>query len=159
MGVQTTNDCPREGTLSEQTHEPAELTEGDIQTETAKDQPRGTMNDYYNLRNELLIVTLGLTGVIFITVWIFYSLNIALNYLLGASTGVVYLRMLAKDVEQVGIEGKRLNKTRLALFIGLIIVATQWKQLHLMPIFLGFLTYKAALMVYILRTVVTPDPR
>ena len=159
MGVQTTNDCPREGTLSEQTQEPAALTEGDIQTETAKEQAPGAMNDYYNLRNELLILTLALTGVIFITVWIFYSLNIALNYILGASTGVVYLRMLAKDVEQVGIEGKRLNKTRLALFIGLIIVATQWKQLHLMPIFLGFLTYKAALMVYILRTVVTPDSR
>jgi ATP synthase protein I len=67
--------------------------------------------------------------------------------------------MLAKDVEQVGIKGKRLTKTRFALFIGLIVVATQWKQLHLMPIFWGFLTYKAALMVYILRTAVTPDPR
>jgi len=145
--------------LSEQTQEPAALTEGDIQTETAKDQPHGAMNDYYNLRNELFIVTLALTGVIFITVWIFYSLNIALNYILGASTGMVYLRMLAKDVEKLGIKGKRLTKTRFALFIGLIVVATQWKQLHLMPIFWGFLTYKAALIVYILRTVVTPDPR
>ncbi|MBW4575704.1 MAG: ATP synthase subunit I [Aphanothece sp. CMT-3BRIN-NPC111] len=115
------------------------------------------MQEYYQLQQELFLSTLALTGIIFISVWIFYSLNIALNYLIGACTCVVYLKMLASDVERLGGEKKSLSKNRLALFIGLIIVATQWNQLQVLPIFLGFLTYKAALIVYMLRITFLPD--
>ena len=117
------------------------------------------MQEYYQLQQELLVNTLALTGIIFISVWIFYSLNIALNYLIGACTCVVYLKMLANDVERLGREKERLSKSRFALFIGLIIVSTQWNQLQILPIFLGFLTYKAALIVYMLRITFLPDNR
>ena len=115
------------------------------------------MQEFYQLSQELLLVTLALTGIIFISVWIFYSLNIALNYLIGACTGVVYLRMLGKDVERLSRQKLSLSKNRFALFTGLIIVATQWHQLQILPIFLGFLTYKATLIVYMLRTLMPPD--
>lgn len=110
------------------------------------------MREYYQLKQELLVTTLVLTGLIFGCVWFFYSLNIALNYLIGACTGVVYLRMLAKNVEQLGTQKKHLGSSQLALVAGLMIVATQWNQLQVVPIFLGFLTYKAALIIYTLRT-------
>lgn len=115
------------------------------------------MQEFYQLSQELLLWTLALTGIIFISVWIFYSLKIALNYLIGACTGVVYLRMLAKDVERLGREKERLSQTRLALLIGLILLASQWNQLQILPIFLGFLTYKAALIIYVLRTTLLSD--
>ena len=118
-----------------------------------------SMQEYYQLQQELFLTTLALSGIIFISVWIYYSLNIALNYLLGACTCVVYLRMLAKDVEQLGTEKQRLSKTRFALFIGLIIIATQVNKLQILPVFLGFLTYKASLIVYTLRIVFFPDTR
>ncbi|MDZ8054908.1 MAG: ATP synthase subunit I [Aulosira sp. ZfuCHP01] len=116
-----------------------------------------SMEEFYKLYQKLLVITLVLTGIIFISVWIFYSLNIALNYLIGACAGVVYLKMLAKDVERLGGEKKRLSKGRFALFIGLIILATQWHELQVMPIFLGFLTYKATLLVYTVQTAFLPD--
>lgn len=116
------------------------------------------MQEYYQLQQELLLWTLALTGIIFVSVWIFYSLNIALNYLIGACTGVVYLKMLAKNVEQLGRNRKRIGSSHLSLFIGLIIVATQWNQLQIVPIFLGFLTYKAAVIVYLLRSTFMPNP-
>jgi ATP synthase protein I len=109
------------------------------------------MQEYYRLQQELFRVTLILTGIIFVSVWIFYSLNIALNYLIGACTGVVYLRMLARNVEQLGRQKQRLGKTHLAVFIGVIVLASQWDQLQILPIFLGFLTYKAAILVYMFR--------
>jgi ATP synthase protein I len=117
------------------------------------------MQEFYQLAQELLAVTLVLTGIVFICTWIFYSLNIALNYAIGACTGVVYLRMLAKDVERLGTEKKQLSKTRLALLIGLILLASRWNQLQILPIFLGFLTYKAALIIYVIRTAFRSDSR
>jgi ATP synthase protein I len=117
------------------------------------------MQEYYQLQKELLVTTLVLTGLIFVTVWVFYPINIALNYLLGACTGVVYLKVLARNVEQLGKGRSQVGKSQLALFIGLIIVATQWNQLQVLPIFLGFLTYKATLIVYMLRILLLPDSR
>jgi len=117
------------------------------------------MQDYNQLKQNLLLVTLAFTGIIFGCVWFFYTSNIALNYLIGACTGMVYLRMLAKDVEQLGREKNSLSKARFALFIGLIVVASQWDQLQILPIFLGFLTYKATLIVYMVQSLMPPDPR
>lgn len=111
-----------------------------------------SMEEYYQLKKTLLLVTLALTGIIFSSVWWKISINTALNYLLGAGTGLFYLRLLAKDVERIGVEGQRTSPNRLALFAGLIIVATQWSQLQVLPIFLGFITYKGSLIVYTLLT-------
>lgn len=117
------------------------------------------MQEFYQLQQELLLITVALTGVIFISVWFFYSLNVALNYLLGACTGVVYLKVLARNVERLGQDQRRVGKSHLAIFIGLIIVATQWNQLHVMPVFLGFLTYKGTLLVYMFRSLMPSDSR
>ncbi|NJR64673.1 MAG: ATP synthase subunit I [Leptolyngbyaceae cyanobacterium CRU_2_3] len=117
------------------------------------------MQEFFQLQESLLKVTLIITGVAFISVWIFYSLNIALNYLLGACTGVVYLRMLARNVAQLGRERKQLGSSRLALLIGVIVVASRLNELQIMPIFLGFLTYKVAIIFYMLKTTLLPESR
>jgi ATP synthase protein I len=124
---------------------------------TVSPEPNASMQEYYQLKQELYLTTLTITGIIFIFVWVFYSLNTALNYLIGAATSVVYLRMLAKDVERIGREKASLSKTRLAIFVGLIILATQLNELKILPIFLGFLTYKAALIIYVIRTSIMPE--
>jgi len=122
-------------------------------------EPDASMQEYYQLQQELLLTTLVLTGIIFSTVLFFYPANIALNYLLGACTGVVYLKVLARNVAQLGKGKSQVGKSQMAIFIGLIIVATQWHQLQVLPIFLGFLTYKAALIVYMFRILLPSDSR
>lgn len=108
------------------------------------------MKEFYQLRNHLLIATIAIAIVGFISVRCFYSFNTSLNYLLGACFSLVYVNMLAREVERVGTFKKRIGATRLAIFVGLIIVATQREQLQVIPVFLGFMTYKAAILFYIL---------
>lgn len=144
--------------LSDESTAPTPTTQQDTQSGFDNTEPdNSSMQEFYQLYQQLLVITLVLTGVIFVSVWIFYSLNIALNYLLGACTGVVYLRMLAKDVERLGREKQSLSKTRLALLIALILLASRWNQLQILPIFLGFLTYKATLLIYVVRGAVVSD--
>jgi ATP synthase protein I len=120
-------------------------------------EPNDSMREYYQLQRHLFKITLALTGIIFGSVWVAYSLNIALNYLIGACTGMVYLKLLARNVEQLGRQKTSLSKSHLALFVGLIVTASQWDQLHIVPIFLGFLTYKAAIIAYMLQTLSMPS--
>jgi ATP synthase protein I len=137
---------------------PSAATAGGQEQPTVGEQASAnSMAEFYQLRRELLLTTLILTAVILIPVWYFYSPNIACNYLIGACTGVVYLRMLARNVEQLGKEKSAIGKSHLAVFVGLIIFATQFNQLHVLPIFLGFLTYKAAVAFYTLRIVLRPQ--
>jgi ATP synthase protein I len=115
------------------------------------------MQEYYQLQKELLVTTLAMAGVATVSVWIFYSLNTALNYLIGACVGVVYLRMLAKNVADLGRGRRKLGSARLALLIALILIASRLDQLEILPIFLGFLTYKMAVIFYMLRPLITPN--
>jgi ATP synthase protein I len=140
--------------LSDEVTKPTPTTPQESPSGVEETKPADSMQEFYRLYQELLLTTLVLTVIIFIAVLFSYSLNIALNYLIGASTGVVYWRMLARDVERLGREKDSLSKTRLALLVGLILLASRWNQLQVMPIFLGFLTYKAALLIYILRVAI-----
>jgi ATP synthase protein I len=115
------------------------------------------MGEYRQLKQELYLITLATTVVAFVTVVCVYGWRIALSYLLGAVAGVVYLRLLAKDVDSIGNESSKLSLNRLALFVGLMLVAAKWHQLQILPVFLGFLTYKAALLIYLFRTIWLAD--
>ena len=115
------------------------------------------MADFYELRNNLLIAVAAISAVIFIAVLLAYGLNIALNYLLGAVVGLIYVRMLAKDVEKIGAGSNRISKVRLVLLVGIIAIASKLDSLEILPIFFGFLSYKIALILYTLRAVIQPS--
>jgi ATP synthase protein I len=106
-----------------------------------------SMEEYERLKLKLFILTICFSAFIGLIVMVVYGWNVSLNYLLGACTGVVYLRMLARGIDRLDDRNKRLGYARFAVFALLIVIASRWKQLQILPAFLGFITYKASLLV------------
>ncbi len=134
----------------EQTTPNSEATSIDEASQETQIDP---MAEFYQLEKTLTFVTLVIAAIVFFPVWFFLSLNTALNCLLGAIVGVIYLRLLSKDVERLGQQGSRLGVKGLGLFAGLIIVTSRWQQLHILPVFFGFLTYKISIFLYMLKVI------
>jgi ATP synthase protein I len=61
--------------------------------------------------------------------------------------------MLGREVENVGTSQQKLGNKGLILFAATIIVASQWQTLYIVPVFLGFLTYKVAIIAYTIQNV------
>ena len=137
--------------LLRQTSPGEPLPQGESPVMDPEEKSQAAMEDYYQLLRELLVLMIVVIGFIFGTIWFFHSFNTALNYFLGACTGMVYLRMLARDVERLGPGFRSSGVGRFALFIGLMITATQVRELEVIPIFMGFLTYKIALIIYAIK--------
>ena len=124
--------------------------ESEEQNNASPETIDNSMGEFYQLRNNIFIGTL-LVAVIGLSVtWWLFGQQTSLNYLLGTCFSLVYVNMLAKEVEKVGANKKGIGSTRLAIFVGLIIVATQREQLQVIPIFLGFMAYKLAILFYVL---------
>jgi ATP synthase protein I len=67
--------------------------------------------------------------------------------------GLVYLRMLARSVDGLGLQQRRVGANRLGVFVLLMIVTMRWEYLQILPVFLGFVTYKAAILVYTVQDI------
>ena len=107
------------------------------------------MEDYNRLKFRLLAITIASGIIIGLAVWAWYGWNIALSYFVGALVGTAYFRMLTKGVDRLGTESNRLGFSRLGLFVLLIAIAAKSDQLEILPAFLGFMTYKVAVLVIV----------
>lgn len=91
-----------------------------------------------------------------------YTREVAASYLVGALGGFIYLRLLSKSVDGMGASGSLANglsslggQQRLLIPVVLTLVFNRWNylyastyglELELLPILVGFFTYKLALI-------------
>jgi ATP synthase protein I len=117
--------------------------------ETSSTSSDDGMEEYNRLKFKLLAITIASGIIIGLAVWAWYGWNIALSYFVGALVGTAYFRMLTKGVDRLGTESNRLGFSRLGLFVLLIAIAAKSDQLEILPAFLGFMTYKVAVLVIV----------
>ena len=138
--------------MSQSETNPQNLIEEVSQTEDKElsEVKDNSMGEFYEMRNSLFLGTVIVALVGSLITGLLYSWQTSLNYLLGTGVGLVYLNMLAKAVERVGERKKSVGMNRLLLFVGLMIVAIKLQALEVVPIFMGFITYKVTILFYIL---------
>lgn len=112
---------------------------------------------YETLKLELQLWTLAASVTGFSAAWFAYSKDTAISYAVGAAGSFLYLRMLNRSIDSVagGGIGGALGQPRLLIPIALALGYNRWNQLkaeesgvvlQLLPMLLGFFTYKAAVV-------------
>jgi len=91
----------------------------------------------------LTIFSVGLAG-------FFWGIQASASLLVGALSGILYFRLLARGVGRLGTSSKIVGKVQLLVPVLLVLVSSRFPQLDLIPALLGFLLYKPALIIQFL---------
>ena len=80
----------------------------------------------------------------------FFEKQVAISLLIGALSGILYLRLLARSIGKLGANSKSVSKVQLVVPVVLVLAVSKLSQLELLPAVLGFLLYKPSLIFQIL---------
>ena len=111
----------------------------------------GDLSEEYLLL-QLRIFRINLVVTVFAAVVsiLFVDLNAAISLLLGACSGIIYLRLLAKNIGSLGKSSSSVGKVQLIVPAALVLVVAKVPDLHLLPSLVGFLLYKPSLIIQFL---------
>ncbi|MFM8525855.1 MAG: ATP synthase subunit I [Cyanobacteriota bacterium] len=105
------------------------------------------MDDFQRLQRRLQWITLSLAaGAVLITVLVF-DRSTAFSLSIGAVGALLYLRLLARSVSRLGENSRSVGKVQLLVPIVLVLAASRLPELSILPVFLGFLLYKPAVII------------
>ncbi|XP_022149755.1 uncharacterized protein LOC111018112 [Momordica charantia] len=125
---------------------------------------------YFKLKNKMEILTLAIGGVGLFSAYVSYSPEVAASFGAGLIGSLVYIRMLGSSVDSLADGAKGLVKgaiaqPRLLVPVILVMVYNRWNgilvedygvmQLQLIPMLVGFFTYKVATFVQALEEALT----
>ena len=80
----------------------------------------------------------------------FFDFNVSISLLVGALSGILYLRLLARSIGKLGTSSKSVSKIQLLVPVVLVLAVSKLSQLELLPALMGFLLYKPSLIFQIL---------
>jgi len=95
------------------------------------------------LTSLLTIFSVGLAG-------FFWGIQVSASLFIGALSGILYFRLLARGIGRLGTSSKIVGKVQLLVPVLLFLVSSRFPQLDLIPALLGFLLYKPALIIQFL---------
>jgi len=113
---------------------------------SAQTSPVAT-DDYARLQQRLILATLMVSALAVVITALVFDLPTAGSVLVGALSGVLYLRLLARSVSKLGNGSKKVGKLQLLVPVVLVLAGARLPQLELLPALLGFLLYKPALIL------------
>jgi ATP synthase protein I len=105
------------------------------------------MDDYVRLQRRLMMATLAVSAAAVPLSWICFGGSAAASLLLGACSGLLYLRLLARSVASLGKGSRSVGRFQLLVPVLLVIAALRIPAIELLPALAGFVLYKPALLL------------
>jgi ATP synthase protein I len=124
--------------------------ETDLDLDSLNEAHQAPLNDYVLLQRRIYLVNVVLAlFAVFLTALVFDSSR-AISLFIGAFSGIVYLRLLARSVGRLGETSKAVGKTQLLVPVLLVLMVSKLPQLELLPALAGFLLYKLSIVFQVL---------
>tara|TARA_Y100001968_G_scaffold201510_1_gene185064 strand:+ start:40344 stop:40814 length:471 start_codon:yes stop_codon:yes gene_type:complete len=124
-------------------------TESVLDLDTSENFSEQGKKEYEQLQLRIFRMTLAVTVFSVATFFIFVGFQAAISLLIGAFSGILYLRLLARGIGKLG-SSTSVSKIQLLIPVLLVIAASRLPQLELLPALLGFVLYKPSLIVQFL---------
>ena len=115
--------------------------------ELSAEAPKASCTDYAKLQQRIIIATLIVSTFVVSISAILFDLKIASSLLVGAMSGILYLRLLARSVGNLGKNSNTVSKVQLLVPVVLVLSVSRLPQLELLPVLLGFLLYKPSIIL------------
>ncbi|KAL7586971.1 hypothetical protein Lser_V15G40723 [Lactuca serriola] len=125
---------------------------------------------YTKLKSKLQILTLAIGGVGLVSAYISYTPEIAASYGAGFVGSLVYMRMLGNSIDGMadgarGVLKAAIGQPRLMVPVALVMIYNRWNgivvpeyglmHLELIPMLVGFFTYKIATFTQAIEEAIT----
>jgi len=122
-----------------------------LNTDSSNKGFTASLDEYGQLQLRFILATLVITSfAVAITAFVF-DLRTAGSLLVGSLFGVLYLRLLARSIGRLARSSEKVGKVQLLVPVLLVIAASRLHELDLLPALLGFLLYKPAMILQVLR--------
>ena len=109
-------------------------------------------DDFFSLQLALYCLTLFLSVVTTIVSCVFINFSFGLSVFVGSIIGILYLRLLAKSIGNLGKTSTGISKVQLLLPVCLFIFASKNEFIEILPSLIGFFLYKPAMFYYFSRS-------
>ena len=109
-------------------------------------------DDFFSIQLALYCLTMFLSIVMTIFSCIFINFSFGLSVFIGSIIGILYLRLLAKSIGNLGKTSTGISKVQLLLPVCLFIFASRNELIEILPSMIGFFLYKPAMFYYFSRS-------
>lgn len=106
-----------------------------------------SLDEFLRLQRRLLLATLLLSVVASAITFAVFGASAGCSLVIGASCGLLYLRLLARSVARLGNEARSLSRLQIVVPALLVVACTRLPSLELIPALAGFVLYKPALLL------------
>ena len=106
--------------------------------------------EYARLQLRIYRLTLLVTAFVAVITAFAFGSQASISLLIGALSGILYLRLLAREIGKLGTNTRTVGKVQLIVPVLLVLAVSKLPQLDLIPSLIGFLLYKPSLVIQFL---------
>ena len=108
---------------------------------------KAATDEYVHLQLRIFLTNVVLS-VFAVTATVFFlDFYTSLSLLIGALSGALYLRLLARSIGKLGESSKSVSKVQLIVPVVLVLAVSRLPELDLIPALVGFLLYKPSMII------------
>ena len=130
--------------------ESSQSTESNLNLGPVMEASIASSDEYVQLQQRIFRAALLVSAFAVAITAFFFGSQVAISLLIGALSGILYLRLLARSIGKLGTSSKSVSKIQLLVPVVLVLAVSKLSQLELLPALMGFLLYKPSLIFQIL---------